>query len=455
MIKRQRKPEPVWCLSAQAGPLLFGCSFGAFGMQGPSGREKGEDSMQRRDNGNNGKRGPLEGIRVLEYGVFHAGPGATAILGDLGAQVIKIESENGDPERYWISLGQLNFALPGGESLMFHISNRNKRGICLDIKSPSGRDVFHRLIKRTDVFLTNLRKSTKAKLGLDYGSLSELNPKMIHANVSGYGPEGPMNDLGAFDPLGLARSGMMFVTGTQEPALMHIGILDQATSIAASHAIMTALFVRERTGVGQEVHVSLYSTGQWLMYPSLMTCNILSIDPMVRGDRKEHSPLRNFFQCSDGKWIIGTHHPEEKYWPLFFEATGQKSLLADPRFADKEGRTANRAELVAHFDRVFATRTRDEWMKIFLSKGLMFCSIQHVTEIKNDPQAIANRYMVDFEDPELGKFKIPGYPVHFSTNHAGTRRLAPKLGEHTAEVLREIGYTDQEITAMKQGGVIR
>ena len=410
--------------------------------------------MNESENQENSLPRPLEGIRVLEYGLFHAGPGAGAILGDLGAEVIKIELPEGDPERYWTRLGQLDLSLPGGEGVMFQASNRNKKGICLDIKNREGRRVFHRLIKTTDVFLTNLRKSTKAKIGIDYATLSQVNPRMIHANVSGYGPKGPMSDLGAFDPLGLARSGMMFVSGTDEPLLMHIGILDQAASITMSHAIITALFVRERRGVGQEVHVSLFGTAQWLMHPTLMIGNILSIEPVVHHDRKKHSPLRNFFRCRDGEWIIGTHHPEEKYWSSFCEATGQPQLISDPRYADDGARAANSSALMDHFDPVFAAKTRDEWMDIFLARGLMFCSIQHASEVKNDPQARANGYVVDFEDPTLGKIQIPGYPIHFSACSAGTRTLAPKLGEHTASVLSENGYTESEIDELMAAGAI-
>lgn len=411
--------------------------------------------MKRQEKENRELPRPLEGVRILEYAVFHAGPGAGAILGDLGADVLKIEERGGDPERNWIRVGQLDLSLPGGESVMHQVSNRNKRSICLDIEDREGRDIFQRLINGSDVFLTNLRKSTKVKMGLDYDTLSRINPRIIHTNVSGYGPDGPMSDLGAFDPLGLARSGLMFVTGSKEPVLMHLGILDQATAIAVSHAILVALFERERSGKGQEVDVSLYSTGLWLMYPSLMINNILSREPMVRGDRSEHSPLRNFFRCGDGRWIIGTHHPEDKYWALFCEATGQTELISDPRFVDDRARATNCAELVAHFDEVFSTRTRDEWMDIFLPKGLMFCSIQHVSEIQRDPQALANDYIVDFEDPVLGKLKIPGYPVHFGANQAGTTRLGPALGEHTVSVLQEIGYAEQEIEELRNRGIIR
>jgi crotonobetainyl-CoA:carnitine CoA-transferase CaiB-like acyl-CoA transferase len=398
---------------------------------------------------------PLEGIRVVEYGVFHAGPGASAILGDLGAEVVKIENGIGDPERYWARVGRLDMRLPDGESVMFQVSNRNKKGIWLDIESEKGRGVLHRLVGAADVFLTNLRKSTKKKLGIDYASLQEVNPRIVHANVSGYGPEGPMSDLGAFDPLGLARSGMMFVTGSEEPTMMHLGLLDQATAIAASHAILTALLVRERKGIGQEVHASLYGTGQWIMYPNLMVAGLLGVDPIVRGERTEHSPLRNRFRCKDGKWVIGTHHPEEKYWPTLCEATGQTHLLTDPRFSDGDARATHCAELVALFDQVFVTKTRDEWMEIFVERGMMFSSVQRAEEIRDDPQALANGYVADLEDPELGSLKVPGYPIHFSACRAGTRHLAPKQGQHTDEVLREIGYDDPEIGELREQGVVR
>lgn len=398
---------------------------------------------------------PLKGIFVLEYGVFHAGPGAGAILGDLGAEVLKIEDMTGDPERYWTKLGFLDIAMPNGESAMFQFSNRNKRSVCLDINQAKGRRVFDQLAAKADVFLTNLRPSTKKKLGIDYEALRGLNPGMIHANVSGYGPDGSMSDLGAFDPLGLARSGMMFVTGGEEPKLMHIGILDQATAIAASHAVITALFTRERSGAGQEVHVSLYSVGQWLTAANLTIHGLLGVDPTIPANRAQHSPLRNRYRCKGGRWIICTHHPEEKYWKTFCEATGQTQLLSDPRFADEKGRAANREALISILDEMFAGKTSEEWMEVFVARGLMFCPVQQVSEIKNDPQALVNGYMVDFEDPALGKLRIPGYPIHFSENAAGTRSLAPSLGQHTMKVLQELGYAAQEIEDMKRDGVIR
>jgi crotonobetainyl-CoA:carnitine CoA-transferase CaiB-like acyl-CoA transferase len=407
------------------------------------------------ESGNGRKKGPLTGIRVVEYGVFHAGPGATAILGDLGAEVIKIESGVGDPERYWTVVGDLDMTAPNGQSTMFEVSNRNKKGIYLDIKTDKGREIFHRLVEKADVFLTNLRKSTKVKLGLDYDTLKKVNPMIIHANVSGYGPEGPMSDLGAFDPLGLAKSGLLFVTGSERPALMHIGVLDQATAIAASHAIITALFVREREQRGQEVHASLYSTGLWLMYPNLMLASLLGVNPVVSGDRSEHSPLRNVFCCKDGGWIIGTHHPESKYWATFCKAMGREDLIDNPKFCDDECRQVNNAELIAICDEIFAKKTRDEWMEVFIPLGLMYSAIQTAGEVADDLQAQANQYVVPFKHPMFGDVSVPGYPIQFSENEAGTRSPAPSIGEHTDEVLKDIGFSENDIRELRQAEVVK
>ncbi|CAB1074439.1 L-carnitine dehydratase/bile acid-inducible protein F [Olavius algarvensis Delta 1 endosymbiont] len=397
---------------------------------------------------------PLDGIRIVEYGLFHAGPGANAILGDLGAEVIKIETASGDPERYWTNVAGFDLSLKNNESIIFEASNRNKTGICLDIKKKKGREIFEQLIQEADVFLTNLRASTKTKLGIDYETLAEINPQIIYAGVSGYGRRGSMNDLGAFDPLGQARSGLMFVTGTAEPAMIHLGVLDQATAITVSHAIITALLFRERKGIGQEVHVSLYSTSLWLQYFNLLVTSVLSINPCRAGDRTQHSPLRNRFCCRDGKWILGTHHPEQKYWAAFCQATGQSGLLDDPRYTGESGGPLNFVELNKIFDEVFSTRSRDEWMELLQAHGLMFCSVQQIGEVIDDPQALENNYLVPFTHPVQGTVAIPGYPVEFSKCQAGTRSAAPNLGEHTDLVLRNLGYSSNDIKQLKKDEVV-
>ncbi len=398
---------------------------------------------------------PLDGIRIVEYGVFHAGPGANAILGDLGAEVIKIETASGDPERYWTNVAGFDLSLKNHESIIFEASNRNKKGICLDIKKKKGREIFERLIQEADVFLTNLRGSTKQQLNIDYEAVAEINPQIIYAGVSGYGRRGSMRDLGAFDPLGQARSGMMFVTGTTEPAMIHLGILDQATAITLSHAIITALLFRERKGIGQAVHVSLYSTALWMQYINLLLASVLAINPCITADRTQHSPLRNRFRCRDGKWIQGTHHPEEKYWATFCKATDQSRLLDDQRYTHESGRPDNFVELNRIFDEVFAGRARDEWMDIFQAHGLMFCSVQQIQEVPGDSQALENDYLMPFSHPVQGAITIPGYPVQFSKCRAGTRSAAPKLGEHTDWVLQKLGYSEPEIDILKKSKVVQ
>lgn len=401
-----------------------------------------------------GKPKPLEGVKIIEYGVFHAGPGAGAILGDLGAEVIKIEYGQGDPERNWVNIADMNLSFENGDSVLFEVTNRNKKGICLDIKTEKGREVFHRLIKSADVFLTNLRKSTKATLEIDYPSISKINNRIIHANVSGFGPEGLLSDIGAFDPIGQAISGMMFTSGLEIPTMLRTGILDQATAIGASQAILTALFFRERKGIGQEVHISLYSTALWLQHFNLMVSNVLSIDPCVPTIRNNHSPLRNYFLCKDNKWIMSTHHPEEKYWATFCKITGMNDLFDDSKFTDDSGAPLNYTELIKIFDKVFLTKKCDEWMKIFISNGLMFSPVKHIDEASSDAQALENRYIVPFEHPVHGKMDIAGYPIHFSACNAGTNMPAPALGEHTEHVLEEIGYLKKEISDLRKDGVI-
>ncbi len=398
--------------------------------------------------------GPLDGIRILEYGVFHAGPGGCAILGDMGAEIIKIETENGDPERKWVRVGGMSFEMPHGRSMMYDFSNRNKRGITLNIKNPKGREIFNKLLEKSDVFLTNLRKSTKKKLGIDYDSIAKINPKIIHANVSGYGPKGPVADIGAFDPMGQARGGMMFSSGFEDPVLMQLAILDQATAIAASHAMISALLVRERTGKGQEVHVSLYGTATWLMYANLMACSLLKLDSNLPWKRSHNPPLRNSFCCKDGKWIMGVHHPPMKYWPLFCKSIGNESLTDDPRFNTEEKQLKNCPELVEICDKIFLEKTRDEWIEILQGNGLIFSPVFTFPEILKDEQAHINDYIIDFDDPDFGRIKMPGYPIHFSKNSAGQKKIAPKFDQHTDEVLTELGFTKDDINRFRQDKVI-
>jgi len=401
--------------------------------------------------------GPLAGIRIVECATWHAAPGGDAILADLGADVIKIETPAGDPERKQKGLGAVRFDQEEkrpGWSFLFEASNRGKRGVCIDIKTEKGQEIVHDLVREADVFVTNLRQTTKPKYRMDYETLSRINPRIIHANMSGFGPKGPMGNTGGFDPLGQAISGMMFLADDKEPVYLQAVILDQMASILFSHSIMAAIIARDRQGVGQELHVSLFSAALMLMYVNTAVTSILGKNPVTRWNRAKNLPLRNNFLCRDGKWIVGTNHPEQKYWGTFCRVMGVEHLENDPRFATTDSRLENSAELTALFDKVFLQKDSDDWMRIFIEAGLLFAPIQNLADAIRSPQALANDYVVDFRHPVFGDVLIPGYPASFSANAAGTRKTAPDLGEHTDEVMQEIGLTPDQIRALKQSGIL-
>jgi len=397
---------------------------------------------------------PFEGIRVLEYAIFHAGPGAGAILGELGADVIKVEASTGDPLRAWKGVGKYNFLSSSGESIMNDVSNHHKKSITLDITKPKGREIFNKLLKKADVFITNLRKSTKLTLNLDYESLSKINPKLVHANVSGYGKKGIDSDVGAFDLMGQARSGMMYSTGGTEPVPLSLAILDQATAIAISHAIISALLVKERQGIGQEVHVSLYSTAIWLLYTNIYFSSVNEYTGDFAWDRKRNSYLRNLYLCKDGKWVVGVKHPPEKSFEIFCKAIDREFLLDDPRFSNEKKRVINNPALIAAFDEAFTEKNSDEWVELLRDDGLLFATVKKVGDVLTDPQALINDYIVDLDYHKQGSIRVPGYPVTFGKNDTRPASVGPKIGEHTDDILKEMGHSDQEIKDLRINKVI-
>jgi crotonobetainyl-CoA:carnitine CoA-transferase CaiB-like acyl-CoA transferase len=400
---------------------------------------------------------PLEGIRVVECGVWHAGPGATAILADLGAEVIKVETFTGDPERHFGAFGPMHSGdkTKPNWNLLFEFSNRNKKAICVDTATEDGRVILHKLVKSADIFLSNLRQSLIQKVGLDFSAISKINSKIIYVNVTGFGPKGPMKNIGGFDPMGQAISGMMFLTGQDEPVFLQTIILDQVTAITASHAILTALLARERYGVGQEIHASLYGSAIWMMHANLLGTSVLNENVQLKWDRMKNPVLRNCYKCKDGKWIMCAHQPEEKYWPAFCNAIGQGQLENDYRFATRTLRAKCTVDIISILDEVILTRPRAEWLQIFGEHGLQFAPVQNLLDVLEDPQARVNGYVVDFDHPFLGKIRIPGYPVSFSANSAGMCSPAPDLGEHTIEVLSRLGYSSEAIDRLKAEHVVR
>lgn len=401
---------------------------------------------------------PLEGIRILEWGTFHAGPGGNAILGDMGAEIIKIEQPHlGDPMRRQMNYGQSNFELPGGKNMFFEVANRNKKSITLDLKQEKGREIVYRLVAKSDVFLTNFRSRVIEKMGMTYEKLSQLNPLIIYAEVSAFGSRGPDRGIGGFDTQGQARSGIMYAMGEPDmpPLVMLFGIIDQVTSITISQATITALLMRERFGIGQKIDTSLLGSALYLQYINVFNALWMKRNP-TRHDRTWTDPLRNHYLCQDGKWIsISNPGHWEDRWPLYCQIFGKPELEKVPDFQTREKRILNCKELIPVLDRTFLTRPRDEWIEIFNQHDIISCPVNTSLDLDSDPQVMENDYIVDFDDPAGGKVRIPGFPVHFSQAETKTKSLAPTLGEHTEQVLKELGgYSEAEISQFKQDEVI-
>lgn len=402
---------------------------------------------------------PLDGIRVLEWGAYHAGPGGTAILADLGAEVIKIEHpERGDPSRLSFLVNRSSFRLPDGSSLWNECANRGKKSIAIDLGKEAGREIAYRLASKSDVFLTNFRRQTVEKLGMDYATISKRNAQIIYAWVSAFGPKGPDRDRGGFDYQGQGRSGLMWTVGEEDmpPLVSQFGILDQATAIMASHQIITALLMRERTGIGQEVHVSVLSAGLWLHYINVFTALVGDFDVPRHVRTKEH-PTRNYYRCGDDRWLIMTvpAHKRQEQWPTFCRILGHPEFDTDPRFDSDENRLKNAGQLIPLLDDIFATKPRDEWLHLLEEHDIICCKVNRPSELVEDAQILANDYIVEFDHPERGRTRIPGYPVHFGKAWAGTKSASPKLGQQTEEVLAGIGgYSADEIEHLRTDGVI-
>ncbi|MBN1614676.1 MAG: CoA transferase [Deltaproteobacteria bacterium] len=401
---------------------------------------------------------PLEGIRVLDWTQWQQGPVSTVILADMGADVIKIEHrERGDPGRGMKSIMGVMSKRDLPVNTYFESQNRNKRGITLDLGKVKGREVFHRLAKGADVLVHNFRKHVPAKLGVDYETLSALNPRLVYAVGSSFGPEGPEAGDTAMDLIAQARSGIMFTTGPlrEGPRPVQGGLADQVGATHLALAVMGALLARERTGRGQMVEVSLLGSMIW--FQQLHVQLSLSVDRTISaGDRKrQRNPLWNHYPCSDGRWIMLSMLQSDRYWTDFCRALGREDLAADPRFANMAARGENARVVIEELDTTFLTKPRSEWMQILREGGdFIFGPVNTYLDFLDDPQVLANRYIADFEHPTAGTVKIVNHPFHFSETPAAVRLPAPEFGQHTEEVLLEAGYSWEEIENLRRDEVI-
>ena len=401
-------------------------------------------------------KGPLDGVRVVEITMFQQGPVAGMRLGDLGADVIKIEAKTGDPGRGFMKIIGAMAGLKG-RNYYFEHNNRNKRSIVLDLKSKKGMEVFLKLIDTADVFLNNMSIEAPIKLGIGPDILLARNSRLIYAQASGWGRKGPDANELSFDYTGIARTGMMMSCGERgtPPTQILPGIGDEIGGLICAWGVTAALYAREKTGKGQVVDTSLMGS-LIAMLGFIMAAPAILGQQFPREIRAEAgNPLYNHYRCKDDQWIAIAHLDPDRYWPKICKALGIENLQNDPMFNSIQARGRNARELVAILDQRFVSKPRDEWIQILKGEGCIFTPIQTPLEVSNDIQAIANNYFINVQHPEWGRTKMVGFPWDFSETPASWRREAPAFGQHTKEILVELGYNSGDIANLKEEGVIQ
>lgn len=403
-------------------------------------------------------KGPLEGIRIIDWTIWQQGPVATQMLADLGAEVIKIEErERGDPGRGIVAVAG-GSASKGALNFYFEANNKHKQSIALDLKRPEAREILYRLAAKSDVFVQNFRKGVAGRLGLGYAELRKQNPRIIYASASGYGPQGPDSGEPSFDYLGQSRSGIMNTLGIDSdvPTYIFGGIADQMGAVMLAYGVLAALIARERTGEGQEVDAS--HLGSMLALQGLnVVARTLTGKEFGRNTREvAFNPLWNHYRCADNKWLSLAMLQPDRYWKDFCTTMGIPELTADPRFNEMRVRGKNAVELIKILDPIFASKSRDEWMRTLKAGGdFIYTVVNSVSDLPSDPQVKANDYIVSYEHPTHGPLELLGMPVKLSATPGEPRGHAPELGEHTEILLTEmLGYSWDDVARLREANVI-
>ena len=383
----------------------------------------------------------LKGIRVLEMSQIMAGPTCGLLLADLGAEVIKIEkTPTGDDTR--------NFLPPdiNGEAAAFMMMNRNKKGIALNLKDKDGIKIFKEMVKNSDVVLENFRKGTLEKLGIGYDVMSEINPKIILCEISGYGRTGPYSDKGGFDLVAQGMSGLMSITGeSKDKPPMKVGapITDITAGLLASSGILAALVHREKTGEGQKVDTSLFEAGIVHTYWQSAIAGATGQSPGPLGSAHPLTAPYQAFKTKD-KWItVGASN--QNTWLMLLKAINRQDLQEDEKFSSNLNRKENINELVDILNSELIKKTSDEWLEIFDNNGLPCGPINSITEMFEDPQTIHREMIIEVDNKKAGKSKAIGMPIKFSKSKTEKSKGAPNLGEHTREIMLNFGYKQDEI----------
>lgn len=394
---------------------------------------------------------PLAGMRVLDVSQVMAGPFCCMLLGDLGADVVKIEPPGtGDQTR-----GAMSFRLKGADSLGFINMNRNKRSVALDLKTEPGRRAFHKLVETADVLVENYRPGVVKRLGIDYETLKGINPRLIYASISGFGQTGPWSQRPGFDLIAQAMGGVMSITGHpgEPPAKSGVPVADIGCSLFAVYAILSAYIGRQQTGLGQHIDASLFEAALafavWDISEYLGTGKV----PGRIGTANRMSAPYQAVRSQDGWFVMGANN--DRLWRKLCEVIARPDLLDDPRYASIAARLANREALVADLETTFVGKPSDEWVEILLAVGIPAGPIYDYAQALDNPHAAHREVLMDIEHPVEGTVRSMGFPVKLGGTPQQVRRPPPLLGQHTREILSELDLSAEDRDALLAGGAAR
>ena len=402
----------------------------------------------------------LEGIRVLDFTQYGAGPTCAEILSQWGADVIKIEHpERGDSVRGLQTGAGVTQREQGFFNYMFEHANMNKKSFTLDLSKKEGQAILYKMVAKADIFLGAMRTREVEKFGISYETLKKHNPKLIYALLTGYGIHGEAQDEPGFDTVAyFDRSGLSYMMANEEgaPPWPRPGQGDIPSGMFLASGIMLALFARERLGIGQAVYASLYRNGVWSMAADTMhTCATLPHqNPAKRYRATANNPIANYYKTKDNRYLLIYHMQADFYWERVCQALGIMNLKDDPRFNSIPARAENCIALIKILDDIFAKKTLDEWMSHLSHFKLVYSPVHTPLEAFNDPQAKANHHYVAFDHPVWGSIDLCPAPLDFSETPGTYRSPAPNLGQHTEEILLEMGYNWDDITKFKDQKVI-
>lgn len=390
---------------------------------------------------------PLENLRVLDMTQVLAGPYCTMTLADMGADVIKVEQQSAAQRK-------MGFKMKGEDGSGFIAVNRNKRSFSVDLKDIAGRQAFYELVRSADVFVENYRVGVTKRLEIDWPTLQEINPRLIYASISGFGQTGPYADRPGYDLMAQAMSGIMSVMGhpNSPPVKCGLPITDLTAGLICANAILVAVIARQQTGAGQHIDTSLFDAAIALSVWESSELWATGRVPQPLGSGHRASAPYQAVRARDGYLTIGINN--DKFWEMFCELIGRRDLLSDTRFASNADRLARRDDLIPELEAALSAKSVDEWITAFLDAGVPAAPILNYGDSLADPHTLARGLVQHLEHPVEGRIPALGIPAKLSETPGSLRTAAPLLGEHTEEVLRDVGFDQEKIDALLANGSV-